>query len=116
RRAHYTGAARFGVLADLLIHPDETLAERVLRLLHLAEGQVAFVELSVRDALVDDPLDHAADRLGVLFGQRSHRGLGAVGEHDDAGLFAAGARAGIAEGALVGRVAALLRGFEEGLR
>src|SRR6266550_5044372 len=107
------GDAVLGVRDALVIHAEEELAERVLDALDIAEGEVAFVELSVGDALVDDAVDHRADRLGILLGERANRRFGAVGEHHDAGLLAVRTGTGVAERALVGRLAALLRDLEE---
>src|SRR5206468_1264571 len=46
RRGLDAGHAVFGVRDALVVHAEEQHAERVLGLLHVAEGQVAFVELS----------------------------------------------------------------------
>src|SRR3989440_8550924 len=95
------GDAVLGVRDALVVHAEEELAERVLDALDVAEGEVALVELSVGDALVDDPIDHAADRLGILLGERADRRFCAVREHDDPGLLAVRTRAGVPERALV---------------
>src|SRR5438477_681146 len=105
--------AIFGVRDPLVVHPEEQLAERVLCPLDVAEREVALVKLSIRDALVDDAVDHPADRFRVLLRERTDGRLGAVGEHDDPGLFALRLRPGIPEGALVGRLTTLLRQLEE---
>src|SRR2546427_2273611 len=107
------GDAVLGIRDALVVHAEEELAERVLDALDIAEGKVAFVELSVGDALVDDPVHHAADRLGILLAERPHRRFGAVREHDDPGLLAVRTRAGVPERALVRGLASLLRDLEE---
>src|SRR5258705_8019983 len=107
------GDAVLGVRDALVIHAEQELAERVLDPLDVAEGEIAFVELSVGDALVDHAVDHGADRLGVLLAQRADRCLGPVGEHHDPGLFAVRTWSGVAERALVRRLAPLLRDLEE---
>src|SRR5437879_556198 len=98
------GDAVLGIRDALVIHAEEQLAERVLDPLDVTEREIAFVELPVGDALVDDAVDHRADRFGIFLRERAHRRLGAVGEHDDPGLLALGPRAGVTEGALVGRL------------
>src|SRR5256886_14507644 len=103
------GDAILGIRDPLVVHAEEELTERVLDALDVAESQVALVELPVGDALVDDAVDHATDRLGILLGERADRCLGAVGQHHDAGLLAMRARPRVAARALVGRLAALLR-------
>src|SRR5947207_11233409 len=107
------GDAVLRVRDALVVHAKEELAERVLDALDVAEREVALVELSVGDALVDDAVDHRADRFRILLGQRANGSFRAVGEHDDPGLLAVRTRTGIAERALVGRLAALLRDLEE---
>src|ERR1700716_1063547 len=107
------GDAVLGIRDALVVHAEEQLAERVLDSLDVAEREIALVELPVGDALVDDAVDHRADRLGVLLRERAHRRFGAVGEHHDPGLLALGTRAGVPEGALIGGPAALRRGLEE---
>src|SRR5438445_12607749 len=107
------GDAVLRVRDALVVHAEEELAEGVLDALDIAEREVALVELSVGDALVDDAVDHRADRFRILLGQRADRRFRAVGEHDDPGLLAVGTGTGIAEGALVGRLAALLCDLEE---
>src|SRR4029077_5253597 len=109
------GDAILGIRDALVVHAEEQLAERVLDLFDVAEGEVAFVELSIGDALVDDAVDHPADGLRILLGERAHRRLGAVGEHDNSRLLALRTRTRISERALVGRLAALLRDLAEGL-
>ena len=96
-----------------MVHAEEELAERVLDALDVAVCQIALVELTIRDALVDHPIHHRADRVRVLLGERSHRCLGAVGEHHDPGFLASRARTGIAERSLVRRLSPLLCDLEE---
>src|SRR2546421_3446465 len=91
------GDAVLGIRDALVVHAEEELAERVLDAFDVTEGEVALVELSVRDALVDDAVDHPADRFRILLGERADRRLGAVGKHDDPGFLAVRTRAGIAE-------------------
>src|SRR5438552_2656970 len=107
------GDAVLWVRDALVVDAEEELAERVLDALDIAEREVALVELSVGDALVDDAVDHRADRFRILLGQRTDGRFRAVGKHDDPGLLAVRTRTGIAEGALVGRLAALLCDLEE---
>src|SRR5438132_8041302 len=97
----------------LVVHAEEQLAERVLDALDVAEREVALVELAFRQTLAHDLVDHRADGVGVLRGQRTYRCLGAIGEHHDGGLLGARPRAGITELRLVGVLAALLRHLEE---
>src|SRR5207237_10566619 len=107
------GDAVLGIWDALVVHAEEELAERFLDPFDVAEREVAFVELTVADALVDDSIDHPADRLGILLAERAHRRLRAVREHHDAGLLALWTRSGIAERALVGCLSGLLRYLEE---
>src|SRR5438046_10675123 len=107
------GDAVLRVRDALVVHAEEELAERVLDALDVAEGEVALVELSVGDALVDDAVDHRAYRLGILLGERADRRFGAVGEHHDPSLLAVRTRPGVPERPLVGCLAALLRDLEE---
>src|SRR5207249_9391357 len=105
--------AILGIRDALVVHAEQQLAERVLDALDVAEREIAFVELSIGDALVDDAIDHRTDRVGILLAERAYRRLGTVGEHDDPGLLALRTRAGVTVRALVGRLAALLRDLEE---
>src|SRR5205807_6573036 len=87
--------AVFGVWDALVVHAEEELAERVLDALDVAVCQIALVELTIRDALVDHPIHHRADRVRVLLGERSHQCPGAVGEHHDPGSLAPPPRTGL---------------------
>src|SRR5438067_3225873 len=107
------GDAILGVRDALVVHAEEQLAERVLDPLDVAEGEIAFVELTVADALVDDSIDHRADRLGILLAERSDRRLGAVRQHHDPRFLALRTWSWITERPLIGRLTALLRDLEE---
>src|SRR4029078_5355289 len=71
-----------------VIHPEKLSDERVLDPFEVSEREVAFVELSVGDALVDDPRDHRPDRRLVARFERSDRRLGAVAAADKRGVSA----------------------------
>src|SRR3972149_9900019 len=64
------GDAVLGVRDALVVHAREQLAERVPDAADVAQRQIALVELPVRDALLDDLVDHRPDRLRRLLGQR----------------------------------------------
>src|SRR4029078_10709526 len=84
-----------------VIHPEKLGDERVLETFEVWEREVAFVELSVGDALVDDPRDHRPDRRLVARLERSDRRLDAVGENDQGGFSALSLRTSVAEPPLV---------------
>src|SRR4026209_2482932 len=80
-----------------VIHPEKLGDERVLDPFEVSEREVAFVELSVGDALVDDPRDHRPDRRLPARLEGSDRRLDAVGEHDQGGFSALWLRTRMAE-------------------
>ena len=69
-----------------VVHAQELLHERVPDALEVAQRQVALVELTVADALIDDPRDHRPDRRLVARCQGANGRLDAVGQHDQGGL------------------------------
>ena len=65
-----------------MVHPEELADERLADPLEVAQREVAFVELPIRDAFLDDPRDHRPDRRLVARGQRADGRLDPVGEHE----------------------------------
>src|SRR5678816_684673 len=51
----------FRIWDPLVVHAKEQLAEGVLDPRDVAQGQVALVELALRETIADDALDHRAD-------------------------------------------------------
>src|SRR6185503_6404336 len=61
-----------------VVHAQQLRDERLSDPFQVAQGQVALVELAIRDALLDDPRDHRPDRRLVPRLERAHGGLDAV--------------------------------------
>ena len=68
---------------------------------HLAQGEIALVELAVADDGVEDFVDDGADAFGVGAGERTRGGLAGVGEHHHGRLLRLRPGAGVAKLLLV---------------
>src|SRR5207253_8675692 len=77
------GDAVLWVRDALVVHAEEELAEGVLDALDVTEREVALVELSVGDALVDDAVAHSTDGLVHLLGALAERRFGDAVMHYD---------------------------------
>ena len=84
-----------------VVHAQQLLDERRPDPLQVAQRQVALVELSVGDALLDDPRDHRPDGRLVARRQRADGRLDPVGEHDQRRLAGLRLGADVPEPALV---------------
>src|SRR5919112_1388839 len=69
---------------------DQRLADRLPRLMDIAHGQLALVELPILDLPSYGLGDYVFDALGCGLRERLNGGLDRVGEHHDSGLLGTG--------------------------
>lgn len=81
-------------------HAEQTFGETGFDAGEFGDGEIAFVELAVGDAVLDDGGDEALNAGGVRLVKAAGRAFDGVGKGDDGGFLELGARAGVAEDVL----------------
>ena len=70
----------------MMIECIEDAEQCIGNIVEIVQGQIAFVELSVRELMVDEFVNEDEDFIGALVWQRANGGFDHIGNHADTGF------------------------------